>query len=202
MRRGLLTLLAGLALAISPGCGSDSSNAPSPPLAPTQAAPPPTQFPAPPTQLQSGPVTFSGVGGEGMPVATYSELGFTIQATAGTWQAGANYGNPLPFIRFQAQGGATIAGELVVTAGGQTFSFTGVDLYSSTTPIPYQITGLRNSATVFTASATLGNTFGNFRTVASPEPSVAIDTLKISLVNAAAPCCPNPMGLDNITLVK
>jgi hypothetical protein len=31
-------------------------------------------------------------------------------------------------------------------------------------------------------------------------PSAVIDTLMIRLTNAAAPCCNNPMGLDNVVL--
>lgn len=55
---------------------------------------------------------------------------------------------------------------------------------------------------VFTLAGTVPNTFGQFRTVTSRDPSAVIDTLKITLTNAAAPCCANPMGVDNITLVK
>ena len=204
MRRASVVFLAVLVLSISPGCNSGTGTTPSTPLAPTTpaATPPPAQPPTPQAELKTGPITFDGVSGEGTPFASYSESGFTVQATVGSWQAGANYGNPRPFIRFEAQGGTTVTGELQVTGGGATFSFTSVDLYSSTTPIPYQITGLRNSGTVLATSGTLANTFGQFRTVASPAPDEAIDTLKIVLTNAAAPCCTNPMGVDNIVLVK
>ena len=44
------------------------------------------------------------------------------------------------------------------------FKFQSVDLYSSTTPIPYVITGITNSATVLSIQNTQGNTFGNFAT--------------------------------------
>ena len=72
-----------------------------------------------------------------------------------------------------------------------------VDLSSSTTTIPYVIKGIRNSAVVFTLNGTLPNTFGQFRTVTNPN-AVTVDTVTIALTNAAASCCRNPMGLDNI----
>src|SRR5439155_1992973 len=74
------------------------------------------------------------------------------------------------------------------------FNFKSVDLYSSTTPIPYTITGLRNSTTTFTMAATLPNTFGNFATVVNPQAADVIDTLVIRLSNPAAICCANPMA--------
>ena len=112
----------------------------------------------------------------------------------------ATYGNPAPFIEFIAAAGNTLTGEIRVTAGGATFGFESVDLYSSTTPIPYTFVGTRNCATVFTEANTLPNTFGTFGTVMGQHSAAIIDTLTITLTNPAAPCCENPMGLDNIVL--
>lgn len=75
--------------------------------------------------------------------------------------------------------------------------FKSVDVYSSTTPIPYVIKGLRHAAEVFTLNGTVANTFGQFRTVTNLN-AVAVDTLTIALTNSAASCCRNSMGLDNI----
>ena len=132
----------------------------------------------------------------------YSESGFTVSAMSGDWSARTTYGNPAPFVQFWASGGSTAGGEILVTATGSAFYFKSVDLYSSTTPIPYTIKGMRNSSTVFSVANTLPNTFGNFRTVASPNAADAIDTLSITLTNAAAACCRNPMGLDTIVLTS
>jgi hypothetical protein len=96
----------------------------------------------------------------------------------------------------------TTDGEIRITAGGSRFQFKSVDVYSSTTPIPYTFTGMLGSATVFALSGRQGNTFGNFATVASGRPDASIDTLLIRLSNAAAPCCGNPMGVDNIVLTR
>jgi hypothetical protein len=86
-------------------------------------------------------------------------------------------------------------GTIQVTAAGATFSFKSIDLYASLVPIPYQVTGLRNSTTVFTIANTLPNTFGKFATVANPQAAAVIDTLVISLTDAVS-----VMGLDNIVL--
>jgi len=90
-----------------------------------------------------------------------------------------------------------------VSAGGAVFNFNSVDLYSSTTPIPYTITGFRNSSTVFTLAGTLPNTFGTFKTVVNPNAAAVIDTLSIVLTNTSG-CCGNgnPMGLDTIVLTR
>ena len=126
----------------------------------------------------------------------------TVSAASGGWLATTTHGNPMPFIGFSAPGGSTVTGEVRVSAGGGVFPFNSVDLYSSTTSIPYTITGLRNSSTVFTLTGTLPNSFGAFRTVVNPNAAAVIDTLSIVLTNTAAPCCGNSMGLDNIVLTR
>ena len=45
-------------------------------------------------------------------------------------------------------------------------------------------------------------TFGKFATISSPNAAVPIDTLRIRLTNPSAPCCANPVGLDNIRVVR
>jgi hypothetical protein len=130
----------------------------------------------------------------------YIESGFTVSETSAGWFPSTTYGNPAPFIEFTAAAGSTVTGEIRVTAGGAAFGFKSVDLYSSTTPIPYTFVGMRNCTTVFTETNTVPNTYGAFRTVVARHPMTVIDTLSITLSNPAAPCCPNPMGLDNIVL--
>jgi hypothetical protein len=147
-------------------------------------------------------ITFNGLTANGAAVTSYTESGFTVLTSSSDWVVSTTYGNPAPFIQFRAPAGTTVTRDVQVTAGGSAFSFMSVDLYSSTTPIPYTITGLRNSTTVFTLADMVPNTFGNFRTVANPRGTDAIDTLRISISNPAAPCCTNPMGLDNVVLTK
>jgi len=152
--------------------------------------------------LASVTIAFEGLSVNGSLITTYLESGFTVSPTSGSWQALTTYGNPAPsaiFIRSAAE--PTITSEIQVTGDGSAFTFSSVDLYSSITPIPYTITGLRNSASVFEVSDTVPNTFGNFATVLNPHATAVIDTLLITLSNPATPCCSNPVGLDNIVLM-
>ena len=146
-------------------------------------------------------IGFLNSGGNGSPFVSHVESGFTVSTTDPNWTVRTTYGNPAPFIQFQRLATeGTITGEVQVTAGGATFRFDQVDLYSSITTIPFIFTGLRGGVTVFTETGTVPNTFGAFRTVSNPSAAVTIDTLLIKLSNPATPCCPNPMGLDNIVL--
>jgi hypothetical protein len=147
-------------------------------------------------------VTFQGAGSHGSAFASHSESGVLVEATQGNWTVSTGYGNPAPFIQFtRAAAEETTSGEVRVTVGGGTFAFSSVDVYSSITPIPVMITGLLNSSTVFSASGTVPNTFGQFATVSNPYAGAQIDTLIIHLSNPATPCCSNPVGIDNIVVV-
>jgi hypothetical protein len=196
MKRALLALVLAV---VTCGCGQS----PSPPVllssptAPAAGVPPST--PTAPLKLD-GPIAFSGLA-KGAAVSGYEESGVRLDVVEGAWEVSDTYGNPRPFIQFTAAGGTTETGTVQFSAGGQTFMFRSVDVYASTTPIPYVIVGLRNGTEVVSLSGTVPNTFGQFRPVAAAAP-VAIDTLKITLANAAAPCCRNPMGIDNVLLTN
>ena len=136
-------------------------------------------------------------------VTTYTESDFTVTTTAENWVALTTFGNPAPFIQFErpaSQG--TIIGEVTVTSNGATFTFESVDVYSSITSIPHEIVGLRGGVRAFTISGTVPNTFGEFETVRNPNLTAVIDTLLIRLANPATACCANPVGIDNIVLVR
>ena len=147
-------------------------------------------------------IGFDDLGPHAAPVSSVTACGFTVTATTTNWTVSTNYGRPAPFIQFVAPGGTTALGEVLITAADAAFRFVSVDLYSSTTPIPYVITGIAGSTTVFTIQNTQPNTFGNFATVVNPDASRQVDALVIRLSNAAASCCSNPMGLDNIVLAR
>jgi hypothetical protein len=135
------------------------------------------------------------------PVAASSACGFTVRATTSNWVMWTLYGNPAPSIVFMSPRGTTIVGEVAVTAGGTPFKFVSVDVYSSTTAIPYVVTGIRNGATVYRIQQTQGQNFGAFATQSSgAQSTVYVDSLVIQLTNTSAPCCDNPMGIDNIRL--
>ncbi len=145
-------------------------------------------------------IGFDNIGSaQGAPFTAYTACGFTVTATTSNWTVSTTYGHPAPFIQFMTAGNTVGTGEVVVRAGGAAFTFQSVDVYSSTTPIPYVITGIANGATVFTFQNMVGNTYGNFATVSNPNPAVQVDTLVIRLTNPSVPIS-NPMGLDNIVV--
>lgn len=172
-----------MACLIFAGCGSST----------TSPSPPPGNV----------TLTFNGLGVNASPFGVYSESGFSVSADDRNWIAVTTYGHPAPFVEFKAAGDTGIGQVQVFADRRGPFTFKSVDLYSSTTPIPYTITGVRNLAVVFTATDTLPNTFGNFRTVVNPYATDVIDTLTISLSNpSASPFgnSSNPMGLDNVVV--
>jgi hypothetical protein len=196
MMRRVTGVLGVLLLTGTVGCGGSQTTAasPSPIVAENSAQPP----------AAPGPCT---VGFDGLTVnlaafASLSACDLTITPTSAHWLVSATYGHPAPFVQFVSPAGTTIVGEISVTAPGGTFGFGSVDIYSSTTKIPYEIIGLAKGALVFTIANVQGNVFGGFATIANPHPGAAIDTLLIRLTNPAAPCCSNPVGLDNIRIVR
>jgi hypothetical protein len=153
-------------------------------------------FVAAPPPLTSTTLTFGGLSGG---FTSYTKSGFTVQPTTGVWTVRTTYGNPAPFIQFRRD--QSTVGEVRVTAGGSMFTFESVDLYSSTSVIPYVIKGIRNSSTVYTLSGTEPQTFGNFTEVSNPHDDVLIDRILIELTNTSGTTT-NPMGLDNIVVAK
>jgi hypothetical protein len=145
-------------------------------------------------------IGFSGLRENRVAVPSYTESGFTVSTVAAEWVGITTYGNPLPSLQFMSAPGVTTTGEIRVGAGGAPFWLRSLDFYSSTTRIPYVIEGSLSSEPVFTLVNVLGNTFGNFVRVPNPNADMPVDALVIRLSNPAAPCCGNPMGVDNIVL--
>ena len=184
-----------LLLVVASGCGGSSPTrtSPTPVVADTSVGPPP-----PPLSCVIG---FDQLRVNHAAFTTQADCGVTITASDASWQAVTTYGRPAPFVWFTVPAGTTAIGEITVTSSGP-FTFQSVDIYSSTTKIPYEIRGLVNGAAIFTVQGIQGNTFGAFATIASPSPTAPIDALRIRLTNPAAPCCANPVGLDNIRVVR
>lgn len=145
-------------------------------------------------------IGFSGLRDNRAAVPTYTESGFTIAPVSAEWVGITTYGNPLPSLQFMTGAGVTTTGEIRITAAGAPFWLRSVDFYSSTTRIPYVIEGFLSSEPVFTVVNVLGNTFGNFVRAPNPRADAPVDVVLIRLSNPAAPCCSNPMGVDNIVL--
>jgi hypothetical protein len=147
-------------------------------------------------------IGFNGLGPHGASFSGYADCGLKVSPSLANWQVWTTYGAPAPSVVFLSPPGATEQGEITVSSSDGPFSFTSVDLYSSLTKIPWSFTGELAGAPVFSASDTQPNTFGAFVTVANPHAASSVDVLRIRLTNPVPPCCPNPMGLDNIRVVR
>jgi hypothetical protein len=143
-------------------------------------------------------LSFAGAGANGTPFTSYTDAAFTVAPVSGAWTVTTTYGNPAPYIGLAAQPGTTTGGEVRISAAGSPFSFSSVDLYSSLTPVPYVLTGLKNGVIVFTVADVLPNPMGAFVTVPNPHASDVIDMLLISVTTQTPPCCSNAIGIDNI----
>jgi hypothetical protein len=144
-----------------------------------------------PAPLGTSVVTFTGLP-TGTAFVTHTEAGFTVDAVSGPWRSGPapGWSNPTS---------APVDGELrVVSAAGAPFRFYSVRLYSSTTPIPYVFRGVRNGVTVYTASGTVPNTFGNYASVPNPFATIVVDEVHITMTNSGF--ASNPVALDDIVL--
>jgi hypothetical protein len=198
------------------GCGaSESVSGPSGPItSPSESTPGPTvsreaaveQMPeidastAKPSANYT--IGFSSLRENRVPITVHLESGFRIFVVSGDWIALTTYGNPLPFIQFYGPAGVTATGELRVTTDGAPFWLNSIDFYSSTTKIPYVIEGSLNSKQVFAVSDVIGNTFGAFARRSNPKADVPVQEIRIRLTNPSAPCCGNPMGVDNIVVSR
>jgi hypothetical protein len=157
-----------------------------------------------PATAISGPCTigFEGLQGNRVPFDAHTACGLAINGSGASWQSSTTYGNPAPFIQFIVPGGTTVSGDVTLQSSDGAFTFASVDVYSSTTKIPYEITGTAHGSVAFSLQGVQGNTFGNFATIMNPHAATPIDHLLIRLTNPAAPCCTNPVGLDNIHVVR
>jgi hypothetical protein len=194
---------------VTAACGSSSSTPTTPtPSAPTDVttvppapAPAPIPTPAPPAVPGPCSIGFEGFTINGAPFVTHSACGLHI-IPGGAWHAVTTYGVPPPFVQFLAPAGSTTTGDVTLQSPDGLFTFTSVDVYSSTTKIPYEITGSAGGTPVFAFHDVVGNTFGLFATVVNPHRGAAVDTVRIRLSNPAAACCGNPVGLDNIRVAR
>ncbi|MFN7977240.1 MAG: fibronectin type III domain-containing protein [Vicinamibacterales bacterium] len=144
-------------------------------------------------------VTFNALAPNGPAFVSHTESGFSVEAVSGPWVSGP------ALISRNTTNLTPLDSELKVTAvGGGAFRLASARLYSSVTTIPYVFRGVRNGVTVYTATGTVPNTFGNYATVPNPYADVAVDAVFLTVTNPASPQCPscgtNPVGVDDIVL--
>ena len=195
-------IVCGLVVFTVTGCGgTESTSGPSTTSTPAAASMPGID---PSTVKPSSTYTigFSSLRDNRAPFAVHRESGFDLSVVSGDWIALTTYGNPLPFVEFYGPAGVTTTGELRITAGGAPFWFNSIDFYSSTTKIPYVIEGFLNSDQRYAVVDVIGNTFGAFARRSNPNADLAVQEIRIRLSNPSAPCCSNPMGVDNIVVSR
>jgi hypothetical protein len=186
------------------GCGAsppiESITGPS--VSREPATDPPPIDPSTATPSATYTIGFSSLRENRAPFSSHIESGFTISVVSADWIALTTYGNPQPFIEFIGPAGVTMTGELRIAAGGAPFWLNSIDVYSSTTKIPYVIEGFLNSELMFSVVDVVGNTFGAFARRSNPKADVPVKEIRIRLSNPSAPCCGNPMGVDNIVVSR
>ena len=195
--RGIVLVLVVFPVA---GCGgTESTTAPSTTSSPVAA---PRIDPSTIKPSITYTIGFSSLRENRAPFTGHTESGFDVSAVSAQWMALTTYGNPQPFVEFSGPAGVTTTGELRITAGGAPFWFKSIDLYSSTTKIPYVIEGFLNSDQIYASVDVIGNTFGAFARRSNPNADMAVQEIRIRLSNPSAPCCSNPMGVDNIVVSR
>jgi hypothetical protein len=144
-------------------------------------------------------ITFSGLpGGNNDPFTTYSEVGFQVAPTAGSWTQVLKFGNPMPCIS-----GVTASETIDVTRlTPGLFTFQSIDLEDtsfSSAGVTYTFLGQRNGVTQFSLS---GGPIpdGVFTTIPSSN-SAPIDLLRVTVSSTSMPLG-FAIDLDNIQVTS
>ena len=126
-------------------------------------------------------ITFSGLSGaNGAVLAPYAEGGFTVTPTVGTWFEGQLFGNPVPSIFSGPFFGSPATDAIMVTDGGQRFTFSALDLAANNGNVNFTFTGTLLGAPVFNVTGTELESTAVFETEPSGVSSDVIDTLVIT----------------------
>jgi len=142
-------------------------------------------------------IDFGGLAGaNGAAFSSYSQAGFTVNATAGSWFEAHNFGNPVPSI-FAGPIGSPSLSTVRVTDGGSDFTFAAVDFSSNNGSSTYSIQGLLNGIIVLNMSGTTGGFPGPWNTVSNGSGTPTIDELLLTLIPIGGT---TSMNLDNINV--
>jgi hypothetical protein len=140
-------------------------------------------------------ITFNGLAGaNGDPFTTYSESGFTVSPTLGSWFQGQLFGNPAPSIFAGPLLGGPTNDAIAVTDGGVPFTFGALDLATANADTAYTFTGTLLGAPVFSVNDTVSPP-QVFNTVLSGVSADVIDRLVITATIGAGGTSTN---IDNI----
>jgi hypothetical protein len=144
-------------------------------------------------------ITFSGlVGSNGSPFSTYTESGFTVTPTVGSWFQGHGFGNPSPSILAGGLFGGPAVNNISVTDGGKPFTFSSLDFAPSPDHnVDFTFAGTLGGAPVFNTAGVLTPP-QDFETVSSGAPSDVIDDLVVgtTILNNSD----DTVNIDNIVV--
>ena len=141
--------------------------------------------------MQASTIDFNTLSGSNNdPFTTYTENGFTVTNTAGSWKVATLFGNPVPdLFCFLCN-----SGTLEVTGG--LFNFDSVDLGNpGVAPFTYTVTGFLGGLQVLTESGTNPAASNTFATILSSNAGQVLDKLDITIDTATT-----DGNVDNIVL--
>jgi hypothetical protein len=140
-------------------------------------------------------ITFSGlVGANGSAFSTYTEGGFTVTPTVGSWFQGHLFGNPVPSIGAGGVFGGPAVNSISVTDGGKPFTFSSLDFAPSPDHnVDFTFTGTLGGAPVFNTAGVLTPP-QVFQTRSSGAPSDVIDDLVVGTTIL------NNAGIDSVNI--
>ena len=141
-------------------------------------------------------------GAEGTSFEGSQASGFRLVAESGRWLNGRTYGHPAPYVYFVRDGTEkrAITGTLSLDAGGHSFLFDSIEIYSSVERTPYQITGYLGERSVLKIAGIVPNTFGNFARIGNSEMATVIDRLSIGIETYTENAVSNRVGIDNVVV--
>jgi hypothetical protein len=136
-------------------------------------------------------ITFNGLpGASGDAFAGYTESGFTVSPSGGSWLQSQTFGAPVPSVYVADFHGAPF-GSLTVT-GGTPFIFESIDIAPDLSAVGYEVRGYKGGIQQFSFSGS-ETPSGGFHTLASTLRT-SIDALAIDVSGAG----PGSINVDNI----
>jgi hypothetical protein len=133
--------------------------------------------------VSANTITFSGLSGaNGAPFTTYTESGFTVNPTVGSWFQGHVFGNPVPSIFTGPLFGSPTTNAIDVTKnGGGVFDFSSLALAANNGAVDYTFMGFLGGVQQYSVSGVAPQNTGIFGTFINPDAAIGVDDVRITL---------------------
>lgn len=140
-------------------------------------------------------ITFSGLsGGNGSPVASYSESGFMLTTTFGRFFEEQVFGNPAPnLVAGSAFGGLEFKGLIIIGSGS--VNFESFDLATNNGDVLYSLSGFLGDVLQYAFPAVEFMHTGIFNTILNPDAAIPVDEVDLFLDILGT-----SIGIDNIVV--